>query len=266
MMDDRNKESLSALMDGEATEIEVRRLLLKEKGTELSETWLRYHHIRKVMRLNKNDVGPFDIHQQIADAIAEEPPLEWSKSTAGMFQQVEAHFMQTQARETKTEESVKSDNQQIDPARIQAAIQQGDKVVPFVDRRVNRSRRATDNVAYLPLPVQSSPKRWRRFVPLGITASVFAALLLSWNPFSLHMESQLTSSQLAHKLFKESAAQPLQIDRSHDRDQSSQQVATRVARMNEYMMRHAENVSYLPGQSILPLARVASYNAAPPSL
>jgi negative regulator of sigma E activity len=265
MMDDRNKESLSALMDGEATEIEIRRLLSKEKGRELSESWLRYHHIRNVMRQTKNDEGEFDIHRQIADAIAQEPPLEWPKPPIGTFQQVEAHLAQAQLADEEAAGRDKSGSESIDPAQIQAAIQQGDKVVPFVDRRVNHSRRATDNVAYLPLPVQTPSKRWRRLMPLALTASVFLAVLTVWDPYASHT-NPLTAGQLASKLFKDSAAQPLRVYNDEHQKQSSQQVASRVVRMNEYMMRHAENASFLAGQSILPLARVASYNAAPPTL
>lgn len=50
-MTDRNKESLSALMDGEADELEVRRILNQlDKDDELRENWKNYHLMGSLMR------------------------------------------------------------------------------------------------------------------------------------------------------------------------------------------------------------------------
>lgn len=50
-MIDRNKESLSALMDGEADELEVRRILNHlDKDDELRENWKNYHLMGSLMR------------------------------------------------------------------------------------------------------------------------------------------------------------------------------------------------------------------------
>ena len=50
-MNDRNKESLSALMDGEADELEIRRVLNQlDKDDELREQWKNYHLMGSLMR------------------------------------------------------------------------------------------------------------------------------------------------------------------------------------------------------------------------
>jgi sigma-E factor negative regulatory protein RseA len=50
-MNDRNKESLSALMDGEADELEIRRVLNQlDKDDELRDHWKNYHLMGSLMR------------------------------------------------------------------------------------------------------------------------------------------------------------------------------------------------------------------------
>jgi sigma-E factor negative regulatory protein RseA len=50
-MSDRNKESLSALMDGEADELEIRRVLNQlDKDEELRDNWKNYHLMGSLMR------------------------------------------------------------------------------------------------------------------------------------------------------------------------------------------------------------------------
>jgi len=49
-MKDRLKESLSALMDGEADELEIRRLLNQMEDPELQEQWKRQHMLSAIMR------------------------------------------------------------------------------------------------------------------------------------------------------------------------------------------------------------------------
>lgn len=50
-MNERNKESLSALMDGEADELEIRRVLNQlDKDDELRDNWKNYHLMGSLMR------------------------------------------------------------------------------------------------------------------------------------------------------------------------------------------------------------------------
>lgn len=70
----RIREGVSALMDGEAEELELRRLLSGEHASSVNETWQRYHQVRDVLR-GHHEVEPFrqlDISLQVSAAIAEE--------------------------------------------------------------------------------------------------------------------------------------------------------------------------------------------------
>ncbi|WP_415899012.1 MucB/RseB C-terminal domain-containing protein [Neptuniibacter sp. QD48_11] len=76
-MDDRSTESVSALMDGEVADFELRRTLDRiEQEPELAEQWQRYHLVRSVMKNEEADLGGFDISGQVMQALDQEPDLE----------------------------------------------------------------------------------------------------------------------------------------------------------------------------------------------
>jgi negative regulator of sigma E activity len=74
-MTDRSIESVSALMDGEVADFELRRTLDRiENEPELSEAWQRYHLIRSVMR--NEEVSESDISSNVMSALDLEPTFE----------------------------------------------------------------------------------------------------------------------------------------------------------------------------------------------
>ncbi|MDE0988140.1 MAG: RseA family anti-sigma factor [Pseudomonadales bacterium] len=73
---DTKRESLSALIDGEASEIEVHRLVREFRSDEsLTSSWAMYQHIRSTLRADSGSVS-IEHHQQlfarITDAIESE--------------------------------------------------------------------------------------------------------------------------------------------------------------------------------------------------
>ncbi len=71
-MNDRMKESLSALVDGETDELEVRRILNQvEEDSELRDSWQRYQMIGSLMR--DEPVATTDLSRGIMQAIEGEP-------------------------------------------------------------------------------------------------------------------------------------------------------------------------------------------------
>ena len=65
------KESLSALIDGEASEIEIHRLVREFRSDEyLATSWLIYQQIRTVVRAEASDLGA-DYHRQLFDRISQ---------------------------------------------------------------------------------------------------------------------------------------------------------------------------------------------------
>lgn len=76
-MNDRIKESLSALVDGETDELEVRRILNEmEKTPELKNAWQRYQMIGSLMReesVSRAQLEGVDLSKGIMQAIDGEP-------------------------------------------------------------------------------------------------------------------------------------------------------------------------------------------------
>lgn len=76
------RESLSALMDGEASEIEVHRLLRQMgEDAELKTTWLSWHQVRGVIQDRGGETrlpldAHLDLHSRISAAIADEPAYD----------------------------------------------------------------------------------------------------------------------------------------------------------------------------------------------
>ena len=73
--DESLKQSLSALMDGEATELELRRLLQNTEDQEVRETWSRYQLASRVMHSQTSSYAGIDLSASISEMIAEEPEL-----------------------------------------------------------------------------------------------------------------------------------------------------------------------------------------------
>lgn len=75
-MNDRLRESLSALMDDEASELEMHRLLKSmERDPSLRDTWAGYHQSRDIMHGHGDAQHSLqiDISAAVQDAIADEP-------------------------------------------------------------------------------------------------------------------------------------------------------------------------------------------------
>lgn len=73
------QESLSALMDNEANELEVRRVLASESGGELDATWSRYQLARAALHRESLQPG-LNLAAAVSAAIAEDPVVKVSSS------------------------------------------------------------------------------------------------------------------------------------------------------------------------------------------
>jgi sigma-E factor negative regulatory protein RseA len=75
-MSEKMRESMSALMDGETTDFETRRLLEGMDTPELRDTWARYHLASAAMKRDAAAVLPqIDISAAVSQAIAKEDAL-----------------------------------------------------------------------------------------------------------------------------------------------------------------------------------------------
>lgn len=76
------KESISALMDGEHTEMDLHRVLkATEHNEEARAVWSRYHMVRSSLN-NDSTINQVDLSSSIMSAIAAEPEMNDGKSSA----------------------------------------------------------------------------------------------------------------------------------------------------------------------------------------
>lgn len=93
-MTEQLKQSISALLDEEISEIEVHRLLREfdsdssAKTAELKSTWIRFQQIRAVSQGHHHlsETQHISLHDKISAAIAEEDHHEWSGKSQSNWQ------------------------------------------------------------------------------------------------------------------------------------------------------------------------------------
>ncbi|WP_067869031.1 MucB/RseB C-terminal domain-containing protein [Neptuniibacter marinus] len=94
-MTDRSIESVSALMDGEVTDFELRRTLARiESEPELAETWQRYHLIRSAIRSEDGNGIAVDISSSVMSALESEPEFHLEDGSTDSEKAVsKSHFL-----------------------------------------------------------------------------------------------------------------------------------------------------------------------------
>lgn len=89
-MSDRLRESVSALMDGEASELELRRLLAGADRQDIREPWRSFHVARGAMTNEDMRFARVDLSERVASVIDAEPGPSraglspWWKSLGGL--------------------------------------------------------------------------------------------------------------------------------------------------------------------------------------
>lgn len=74
-MNEQMREAISALMDGEAQDLEVRRIVASVDDDNVRATWSSYHRTRSVMQSETIEFPQLDISSRVSAAIAAEMPL-----------------------------------------------------------------------------------------------------------------------------------------------------------------------------------------------
>lgn len=75
-MSEQINESLSVLMDGEANELDLARVLKNSTDVELRSTWTRYHLTRQVLREGVGRHLQVDIASRVMAALEAEPEIK----------------------------------------------------------------------------------------------------------------------------------------------------------------------------------------------
>lgn len=192
-MNDKTREAISALMDGEADELEVHRSLnqLKE-SPELREQWQRYHLMGAVLKEEASIVN-----LNLADAVA-------------------------------------------------AAIDED------LDAGVSPS---TDSIA---TNIQARPAWYSRFAGGAVAASVALAVVLGFQQFNPGTDE--LPVQLVQNIANPSVqAMPVAATTGGVSSQSAQQLADKQAKLQQYLLEHAEHAALNTSRGMMPFARVASF-------
>jgi negative regulator of sigma E activity len=240
-MDDRLKESISALMDDESNELELQRILSHVEDDELLETWKTYHNIKSVLQHDQNDAIAIDISQLVSAAIAQEAPLSFREGS------VEAHEDAT---------ILSNDlSSQADKQAIPSSIDNHSK------HTINERPRNTKLMSKI-----SSG--------FAIAASIFVAFIFVLN-------NGVNSGQGLNENLQASASAAVSVGSSVSGLQNVSSVVDKpensstekqpkiivefteahARRFNEYLLRHAEHSVASSHAGMMPLARVASVNA-----
>ncbi|MFK7975580.1 MAG: sigma-E factor negative regulatory protein [Halioglobus sp.] len=82
-MSERLRESLSAMMDDEANELEIERVLSQiASEDDLRDTWSRYQYTRGALKGEAMAFTQLDISANVRDAIASEPAMQVAEESA----------------------------------------------------------------------------------------------------------------------------------------------------------------------------------------
>ena len=81
-MSERLRESVSALMDGETGELELRRLLSDPDQLSVRESWQSYHRLRVGMKAESAEFLHWDISERVSSAIGDDIPIIALTATA----------------------------------------------------------------------------------------------------------------------------------------------------------------------------------------
>lgn len=73
-MNERMKESLSALLDGEVSELELQRILTHENRQDISIYWQRYHEVSEWVQRDRSLRVKVDIREKVMQVINQEEP------------------------------------------------------------------------------------------------------------------------------------------------------------------------------------------------
>lgn len=223
---DKILESVSALVDNEASEIELHRIL-KNIGSDdvIRERWRRYHLIGSVMRRERVLTDSFDVSAAVARAIAQEKSFAAGGET---FAEDKPGKSEASAWRSVLAKSGVA-------ASFAAAVVLGFQFTGFGQLSDDTRLASADSGAEL-----SAPTAVTNVVPLGFELPIPQARTVSTNPSSM-MYSPADSGLRA----------VLPLEPSQDLSDAQTQEL-----LNRLLIEHAQRSSVNGGLGILPFARV----------
>ena len=234
-MSDKLRESVSALMDGEADQLELRRLLSDENREAVDDIWSNYHLARDAMQGNMQSSAfkHLDISAQVSaatqemmavtdeDLAASEAKEPWWRPAAGF------------AVAASVTMAVVLGVQSLNPA-VAPAMDAADSVQPLT-------------LAAAPAPASATSGRVFPFTGGGVQVAASTAQpapAVNYRMTGLPVERAL--NPVADQALQQNrAAADLEIRK----------------KLNSYMLRHTEQAALNNGQGMISFARVASFES-----
>lgn len=222
-MDDRLKEAISALMDDEANELELQRVLSHVEKDELLNTWKTYHRVQSVLQHEKEDFLAIDISQSVAQAITQEAPLQLNNDLRGTLEAASA-LTAEQLPENRI-------NDRRSESKIMTKISSGLAI-------------AASLFVAIVFVFQNGVGG-----QVGINESLLASVSADASASGFQNVHVLTASSEGAAVSEKQPKIIVEFTEEHAR------------RFNEYLLRHAEHSVVSSHAGMLPLVRVASVNA-----
>lgn len=252
-MNDKRFEELSALMDGETSDLEVRRLLkLMDDDPELVATWDRMHRARHSLTQDENLDLSLDISDRVMAAIeAEEHGIEnagMDLTTVSPIQKEESGLVAGQAWYRKM---VMPMTQTAVAASVAISVMFGWQSLQVAEREQPSSNSAQVAQAVSPLPTRTpvvipgvQAQSGLSQVSLGGVSSKPVYQVVSGNQSEAN-KSNAESYQLVRSGATVQLGQP-QVN------QRQKQI------LDNYFMTHAGNAALSTNQGMMPFARVVT--------
>ncbi len=245
-MDERTKESISALMDDEANEIELQRLLSKEDPEALLDTWQRYHRMREAVNGHEGLNIQVDISAAVRSEIErDEMPFDDTEGSLAYdgHRVSEGHEAAALGSEQHSDDSDQSSSHNFvglslagDGMQTSSTAQTSNSYATVVEPvRFDKNESTEDDG--LSVGAKSQTLKYSSF---ALAACLMLAVFLS-----LSFESPVEGDQYA-------ITDGLVVNVL---------TGAESANFNEYLLRHSERSTVRANYSMAPLVRVASVNS-----
>ncbi|MDP2506806.1 sigma-E factor negative regulatory protein [Oceanobacter sp. 3_MG-2023] len=234
-MNDRMNESISALVDGEADELEVRRALNQlEQDEELRERWSRYQLMGALMR--EEPATTVDLSRGIMQAISGEPMDEVPARQTAAHEPVPA----VDVAETEHSHSWRKRSGWIASGAVAASV----TLAVLMSVRVMDGASSVQpvSVAAVDTPslnVQSAESKMVAGSDIATDSAPTLESGFGLNGSNISLVS-MDAGELSDTLTEE-------------------QLSSAQSRLHEYVMQHSEHAALNTGRGLMPFARVTSF-------
>ncbi len=243
-MDERLKESLSALLDGEADELELQRLLAQSERGELRSLWSRYHQVRNVFGIEDARLHTLDVSHAVARAIGNHELAAPLTSTSASQQQA----LVRARRESRIWKMGAVAASVVGAFVLGLSLQQAHKPAANVDP----ARALAVQTDALPTMAPSTSSLAPRQV--SGEPSMQTVLVSARQQPEPVSQVELAAREQIGALLAKDAQRPMRINEHLSEAQAR--------RLNEYMLRHAEQATLASRSGVVPLARVVAVNTS----